>query len=235
MRVLETLVDSPRPLGLSQISTILNLAPSSTHDVLQLLKELELVEQRTSTRAYTVTPNLLSFAHKISLGYGLNTRIQHLLHTYAQEEYRNPCLSMLAGRQSVITFASGLLCSTVVIGTHGPVYTTSAGKAIVSRLPEEDWPFFAPQQGDPIPTPQSLSTEQDFLDEMKLVVEKGVAWNREESEPGIYSVAAPLHSRDGQVRHAVALMYAAEEWPHVDPFDAEHEVLALAARVEAHL
>jgi DNA-binding IclR family transcriptional regulator len=232
MRCLEMLVSSPRPLGLSQIAAGLEMAPSSTHDVLHLLRELELVEQRSATRAYTVTPKLLAFAHSISLGYGLNTRIQAYLHAYSVEEYRSVCFCMLAGRESVITYAAGPLCSTVVIGSHGPVYTTAAGKAIVSQLPEEDWPLFAPHEGDDLPTDVCISQEKEFYDELKKVEEAGAAWNRQESETGIYAVAAPLRERDGKVRHAVAMMFSPEDWRHVDVHAAEDEVRALAKTVE---
>gem|GEM_PF-5593643 len=77
--------------------------------------------------------------------------------------------------------------------------------------------------------------EAAYVAELREVAATGVAWNRQEAEEGLYSVAAPLHSRDGQVRHAVALMFSHEDWQRVEPEEIETEIRSLTGNVEALL
>ena len=229
IKLLEYLVDVPAPQGVSQIAKALGLAVSTTHDTLHLLMELGMVEMRAATKTYQVTPRLLDLASHIARHFTLNVRVQQAMLDFSHEEELSACLCILDGHESRIAFASGPLGSTVVIGAHGPVYATAAGKAIVSCFPESDWPVFMPPPDAPQCTPDTNTDPAVFQRELQEARERGVAWNHKESEENIVSVAAPIRSGDGEARHAVALMFEASHMHFIDEARMEAKVQVLAA------
>ena len=228
IQLLEHLVDAPAPQGVSQVARELGLAVSTTHDTLHLLMELGMVEIRESTKTYQVTPHLLDFASHIARHFTLNVRVQQAMLEFCHEEGLSACICILDGHETRIAFASGPLGSTVVIGAKGPVYATSAGKALVSSLPESAWEVFMPPPEVVPNTPNTNTDPGVFRSELKKTVENGVAWNRQESESNIFSVASAIRGRNGEARHAVAIMFDAEDMPYVDEPLMENKVRKLA-------
>lgn len=228
IQLLEHLADAPAPQGVSQVAKALGMAVSTTHDTLHLLMELGMVEMREETKTYQVTPHLLDLASHIARHFTLNARVQQALLAFSHEEGLSACLCLLDGCVSRIAFASGPLGSTVVIGAGGPVYATSAGKTMVASLPEADWEVFMPSSNSPHRTPGTNTDPTVFHSELKQACKKGVAWNRQESENNIVSVAAAIRSRDGACRHAVALMFEADDMRFVNEARMEEKVRTLA-------
>ena len=233
IQLLEHLVDAPAPQGVSQVARELGLAVSTTHDTLHLLMELGMVEMREATKTYQVTPHLLDFASHIARHFTINARVQQAMLEFSHEEGLSACICILDGHESRIAFASGPLGSTVVLGAYGPVYATSAGKVMVASLPEADWEVFLPPP-DAVPrTPKTNTDPSVFRKELKGARVKGVAWNRQESEGNIVSVAAPVPGRNGEARHAVAIMFDADDMQYVSATRMEEKVRELAARLSA--
>jgi DNA-binding IclR family transcriptional regulator len=83
------------------------------------------------------------------------------------------------------------------IGGRFPAYCTGLGKAQLAFLPRArcEELFAGPLAGR---TPGSITDAGRLRRELDLVAERGVACDREETEPGIACVAAPVLDRRGQ-------------------------------------
>lgn len=77
-------------------------------------------------------------------------------------------------------------------GKIGPGYCTGVGKAILAHLPPEDRDRAIAEQSFVPHTATTLTTEADLLRELQDVARDGVAFDREEHEPGIICIAAPI-------------------------------------------
>jgi DNA-binding IclR family transcriptional regulator len=96
-------------------------------------------------------------------------------------------LDKVEGRQTVRMHSQ--------IGNASPIYCTGVGKAALSALPEEELERRLAALAFRIYTPSTLPDLAALRREIAEIRRTGVAYDREEHEPGIHCVAAPLHSR----------------------------------------
>lgn len=233
--LLEFLIESRGPRGVSQIASHLGLPLSSAHDMLKLMSELGFVEKKKPTRLYRASARVFELAHKMACHYGVNDRIAQVLRRYSHEHNLTLCLAVLASDQTYIACASGSLGDTPTLGAGGPAYATAAGKCLLALLPETDWAPFAPGPTSPRLTPHTNTDPERFFRELRLARVNGVAWNIRETAINIVSVAAPLPEPDGSARYAVAFLYPYEDWPLLDRENAAQCVKSLATKLSTSL
>jgi DNA-binding IclR family transcriptional regulator len=80
------------------------------------------------------------------------------------------------------------------IGNASPVYCTGVGKAALSALPDDEVERrIASLRFHPY-TPTTMPDAESLRREIAEIRRTGIAYDREEHEPGIHCVAAPIHS-----------------------------------------
>ena len=84
-------------------------------------------------------------------------------------------------------------------GRVGPAYCTGVGKAMLAFLPEEQLSRLLQQQSFHRFTQNTLTSKAALQVELNAIRVQGFAFDREEHEPGIICVAAPVLSRNGRV------------------------------------
>ena len=91
------------------------------------------------------------------------------------------------------------------VGLRGPVHSTAAGKVLLADLP----PAAAAQVLDGADlsarTPNTIIDRDAYLDELARVREQGWAQDREENEPSINCIGAPVRGAAGTVVAAVSV------------------------------
>lgn len=89
-------------------------------------------------------------------------------------------------------------------GRVGPAYCTGVGKAMLGFLPEAEAERVIALQSFHRFTPATRDAPS-LRAELPRIRAEGVAWDREEHEPGIVCVAAPILTRGGRVLGAVSV------------------------------
>ncbi|AHF90505.1 transcriptional regulator [Opitutaceae bacterium TAV5] len=230
--VVRVLVRSGTPLGVTQVGQALGIYKSSAHRLLQILGKLGFVQQNPATLRYSLHPGIFGFIHEFASQFGPNTRVDPLLRAAASRLRCSVYLSMLGGRDTYVVCAAGDEGNTTQLGTHGPVYASSAGKILVARRPESEWPDYAPHPGDPTITEHTSLDPERFYKELRAARENGVAWNMRETTVYHASVAAPVNELLlPYPRMAVALLVRYQELPVHDRETLAGEVMALARQV----
>ena len=84
-------------------------------------------------------------------------------------------------------------------GKVGPAYCTGVGKAMLAYLDDAALAGVIPQQSFHRFTPATLTSEAALRAELAAIRRRGFAYDREEHEPGIICVAAPILSERGRV------------------------------------
>jgi len=82
------------------------------------------------------------------------------------------------------------------IGNASPVYCTGVGKAAMSALPDAELRDLVATIKFHRFTESTLITPDTLLSEVGTIRQSGNAYDREEHEPGIRCVAAPIYSTD---------------------------------------
>lgn len=90
-------------------------------------------------------------------------------------------------------------------GKVGPAYCTGVGKAMLAFLPESDLARALSQQSYHRFTPNTLAGESALRDELSAIRAIGHAFDREEHEPGIICIAAPILSPGGHLLGALSV------------------------------
>ncbi|WP_299483991.1 IclR family transcriptional regulator [uncultured Roseibium sp.] len=83
-------------------------------------------------------------------------------------------------------------------GKIGPGYCTGVGKALLAFLEPDELAEAIKKQSFYAYTPSTLSSEAALRADLEDIKNKGVAYDREEHEPGIICIAAPVLSSKGR-------------------------------------
>lgn len=97
-------------------------------------------------------------------------------------------LDKVEGRQSVRMYSQ--------IGNASPVFCTGVGKAALSALPDEELQSRISRIAFKTFTGSTLSDAAALTAEIEDIRQTGIAYDREEHEPGIHCVAAPIYSEN---------------------------------------
>jgi DNA-binding IclR family transcriptional regulator len=111
-------------------------------------------------------------------------------------------------------------------GKVGPAYCTGVGKAMLAFLPELEQARVISQQSFHRFTDRTYTDANALRAELKAIVVRGYAYDREEHEPGIICIACPILSERGRVLGALSVTRSGS----VAQLDA---LSALAPRVAA--
>ncbi|MFK7834969.1 MAG: IclR family transcriptional regulator [Sulfitobacter sp.] len=84
-------------------------------------------------------------------------------------------------------------------GKIGPAYCTGVGKAMLAYTPEPEQARILDQQSYHAFTPHTLADAGLLAEELRNIVARGHAYDREEHEPGIICIAVPILSSRDQV------------------------------------
>jgi len=95
-------------------------------------------------------------------------------------------------------------------GKVGPAYCTGVGKAMLAFLPEAELGPILAQQSFHGFTPATVTDADGLRAELSAIRARGHARDREEHEPGIICVAAPILTRGGRVLGAVSVTSSTE-------------------------
>lgn len=79
------------------------------------------------------------------------------------------------------------------------VHSTASGKAILSEYPERRVREILDRWGLPAQTNQTITSIEEFLDELETVRERGYATNFEEAIEGMWAVGMPVKTPTGEV------------------------------------
>ena len=118
-------------------------------------------------------------------------------------------------------------------GTSAPAHCTAMGKVLLSGLPESRFLDYA--SGAPLTacSPMSLTEPAALREDLERIKAQGYAVDREEYNPGVRCVAAPLRDHTGWIVAAMSVSIPVQEAPEERiPGIAAHVVAA--ARATSH-
>ncbi|RKD89324.1 IclR family transcriptional regulator [Halopiger aswanensis] len=186
--------------SLSALAADLDYAKSTIHRHLRTLEDLEYVVERED--GYHVGLQFLEIgvtARNSYRGYGLvREKVEALAEEtgeraqfFVEEHGKAVYLARSVGEHAVRTDPG--------IGSRIPLYAASAGKAILSELPEPKLSdMFERMAFEPV-TERTITDPDELRAELETVRERGYAFNREESLRGTHAVGVPICGPDGDV------------------------------------
>lgn len=85
------------------------------------------------------------------------------------------------------------------IGKYHPLHATAAGKALLAFLPESRVSEIVDERPLEAFTDDTITDEEELLDELATIRDRGVSFNKQEYINGLRAVGVPVRTQDGGV------------------------------------
>lgn len=208
LSILEVLSDYEEGMGITEISSKIDLHKSTVHRLLLTLIKKGYVEQNPNTNKYKLTLKLFELGNK-SIE---KMDIRAVAKPYLQQlkELTNEVVHLVVREGAEIVYIDKVESENKIrmhsrIGTKSPMYCTSVGKAIMAYLPEEDveniWQAIEIRRF----TEYTITDLKVMKETLKRIREEGYALDEEENEIGIRCIGAPIFNHTGEVCGAISI------------------------------
>jgi IclR family transcriptional regulator, acetate operon repressor len=199
MDVLELIASSPTPLRFTDLLALSDQPRGTLHrQVMNLIEEDLLSIGRDQT--YELGLRLMRFAAKSWSRNRFREIAEPIIRKLHEATGETVHLGVLSGseviyldkvesRQSVRMYSQ--------IGNASPTYCTGVGKCALSTLDDAKVRALLAKVNFKRHTPTTLVDMNALIAELHEIRRDGIGFDREEHEPGIHCVAAPVMSRDG--------------------------------------
>lgn len=117
------------------------------------------------------------------------------------------------------------------VGKIAPGYCTGLGKAILAFMSFEQQQRAISHQSFVPFTPSTLTSSEELKRELNAIRESGVAYDREEHEQGIVSIACPIRTSQGSIVGAVSIATSTRRYSISDLEEYLPTLLAVAENI----
>ncbi|MEM9564103.1 MAG: IclR family transcriptional regulator [Actinomycetota bacterium] len=236
-RVLKSFSAERPTWGVSELAAELSLSTSTVHRLLSTLADEGVLDQDEGSGRYRLGLSVFDLAAAMTPQRSLHEAVLVSMTELRSRTGETVQVGVLDERQVVYVERLDSPNTSQLftrLGRRNHAHCTSSGKVLLAHLPRlererllDDWEL-------PAMTGQTITDPEALRRELSAVRRQGYAENREESEPGIVSVAAPIHD---DRRRVVASLSIAGPSERMDPNRRAyaHAVMALAVTVSRQM
>jgi len=187
-------------LTLSDVARRAGITRAAARRFLLTLESLGYVA--SDARAFRLTPRVLELGFSYLSSLSLPEIVQPHLEALSREVDESVSAAVLDGADVVYIArvpTRRIMSVRITIGTRFPAFATSLGRVLLAGLPDGAADAALAASDLPHLTDRTLTDRSALHDELVRVREQGWSLVDGELEPGLRSIAAPLHGRDGRV------------------------------------
>ncbi len=206
--ILSFFVHDKRTIGISEFAKKLSLPKTTIHSIVKTLCYLGYLEKDVTTGKYMLGP----YVFQLGMKYATNLDIVSIGRVWAERlcfQYRQPVnIGMLVGNKVVVVLRvepENRFMTYPQTGSVIPMHTSCIGKLLCAytdnyRLHEllESYEFQAL-------TKNSISSKENFINELKMVRSMGISFDNQESITGLAGIGGPIFNYTGQIIAAFAI------------------------------
>jgi DNA-binding IclR family transcriptional regulator len=226
-------------LGISDLSTKLDINRSTVHHLVQSLLPSGLIEQDPHSRKYRLGIRTIELGGRMLRSRNLSVVCQPYLHHVADQLRETTYLGVLDNGESLnIEQACGphLVQHCGWQGRRTPFYCTSSGKVLVAYLSEEEQDQLISQSILRTYTPHTITDPKILLDELKQVRQQGFAISLGELEDHNNAVSVPIIiSQSRQVVASLGVVGPDYRFTESHCRDAVHFLKSVALEISSRL
>jgi DNA-binding IclR family transcriptional regulator len=208
LEVLDAVADAGRPLRFSDLLALSDHPKATLHRLLQTLVRQDMLSHDPERQTYAPGLRLVRLAHAAWAQSSLAPIARPFVDALSAEVGETIHLAQLSRGQVLYVDKRNAHRPVEMFseaGKVGPAYCTGVGKAMLAFLPEADRAAAIARQAFFAHTPATLTTPDALCAELDAIRAAGVAFDREEHEPGIICIAQPILSSAGRVMGALSI------------------------------
>ena len=202
--ILKTFAEGKGSFTLREMAQFMKLDRSTTYRILLSLEKCGLVEKDEKAGAYSLGLGAFEIGSAYQRRADFVPIAKPFMEELALKAQETVNLAVLSETEILYLDKVDSPRSVGVmskIGQRNPVYCTSLGKSLLAFQSEEDQARIIGEIEFRPLTPHTITSQKDFLKEMKQIRLQGYALDRREIEEDVECIAAPIRNHIG---HAVA-------------------------------
>ena len=201
--ILETLEKSSEGMGVGEIAEAIGTSRSTAFTLLQTLVARGFVADLRvgSSRSYRLGLSLIHLGDRAQSHLGITQVAAPVLRQLTEITNLTSRLAVFdeGCAVSISRFdAPGLFRMTASLGRRELPHSSSIGKALLARMPDDEVLALLKRLGMPRRTERTLTRPDALLKELHEVSRRGYAFDDEEDNVGIVCVGAPVYGRSSQ-------------------------------------
>ncbi|MCM3714814.1 IclR family transcriptional regulator [Halalkalibacter oceani] len=207
LRILDLFDEYETELKITEISERMVLHKSTVHSLLKTLQKHHYIEQNPENGRYRLGMKLFERGNFVIQSLDLRAIAKEHLIELSRETGRTIHLVILDGKEGVYIDKVESSTASVLyskIGRRVPIHSSGVGKALVAFKSDAELEQILENYEYTRQTENTITNKEDFLQEVKLIQEKGYAIDDQENEPGVFCVAIPVRDYTGQVVAAIS-------------------------------
>ncbi len=208
LQLLETLSLSKEPMGLPELSEVLDVDRSTVYRLLSTLLQRGYVSQDPVSKRYTLGSKVVELGRRAIDGYSLRSASKPYLKALMLETGESVNLVVLSSGKIISIDhepSPSPLAVTDDIGSIFNPYATASGKAILAHLPESEAKSILVEIKFEAFTARTITGLPALQNHFEQVREKGYAVDDEERYIGVRCIAAPIFDYRNKVVAAVGI------------------------------
>ena len=206
--VLDSVAQAGHPVKFSELLENSPHPKATLYRLLQTLTNQGMLSHDPDTGSYTLGLRLVKLAHAAWKQATLATVARPYIDVLAAKVGETIHLAQMESGQVLFVDKqrmSDRFETLAQTGLVAPGYCTGVGKAILAFMTPERLERAMRQQLFMKNTPATHTFPETLLNELEQIREEGVAFDREEHETGIISIAAPIMTNGGRVIGAISI------------------------------
>jgi len=208
LSVLDEVAKFGRPVRFSELLAGSTHPKASLYRFVQTLTNQGMLSHDAETGTYTLGIRLVKLAHSAWKQASLATVARPFVEALSLKVNENIHLAQMDAGQIIFVDklkASDRFETMAQTGMVAPAFCTGVGKAILANMTPERRDRALQQQAYLDYTPNTHTGIDSLLAELDQIREEGVAFDREEHETGIISIAAPIVTQGGRTIGAISI------------------------------
>lgn len=207
--VLRAFEPPPHCRGVSDLARDLGLSKGTIHLLVKVLEREGFLERDPPTRKYQLGPAVFRLTAAAQPDLRLAAR-EPLHHLYTDTSFPAHLAILVGGRAVIVERAAPTLSflAALDVGTPLPLHSSALGKVLLAGASDEarEGTLNEIEAASLVAmTPSTITSLTVLRRELDSVQAAGLAWDREESLPGVVCLAAPVRGPGGDVVAAVSV------------------------------
>ncbi len=208
IEILHLIAGSSQPLTITEISQALKIPKSTTHQIIQTLFELRILEISKS-KTYRLGIRFFELALPAFARMDLRREAEPILEDLSSKSGESVFMATYDGNEIVYldqVMGPSLLRLSVNPGTRGPIYCTALGKAILAALPDDRAAEIIGEEPLERFTDFTIRSREQLMTDLKNTRKRGFAIDDRELFPDISCLAAPVLGSTGEPTAAISIV-----------------------------
>ncbi len=207
-RVLKSFSAASPTWGVADLAERLDLSTSTAHRLLSTLADEAILEQDPRTGRYRLGLSVFDLAAAMPTQRSLHEAVLVSMTELRSRTGETVQVGVLDGRQVVYVErldSPNTLRVFTELGRRADAHCTSSGKALLAFIPAHQRDKLLKGWSLKARTEHTITDMETLRSELGVIRRRGYAENRQESEPGVVSVAAPIRDQSGYAVASLSL------------------------------